>query len=517
MSYKDKLKGKIDECLKNLNENDFDAIDKDKLMQLRNELNPYNKTIRGQRRWVNFSVVTAQRDYERNYLTTSMIGFLNRMVSEWKVPEGLTVVTPYEYLENPSLLDPPKAVIEKGDPTILRNYEFNKNWMQARLIVQAFLEEMFVFNPNEHVRSAYKPNYADTSRTPVETMAGKLAVDILKNTDPLFKEKHRIHTLAQKMKGKNGKKEEKSKEKKESLDNLDENIKSLHKKIESQKVLYGRNGEKRILNIPQQLKSKSLEQTTTSEPITQDALDPLETKFNQTHEIVVDNNNVPTNHIGLDTSAEFNVRAMIPPADVFERFTRYREENHDVLAKATQDLYCTKPDTQWSINVYSVHDVEEEAFEYQKKHKDDVITDIHMAQTNQWTIFDSSFKEIRDKTNYFTEKTAVIEEMLQQAKRDSTLASDMLKKRVDKSRSVNEIEHGKHDEAFKKWRSENQELKGITASEDSNRIEIPVWKVNPTTREIAVDIAYVKAEGSEAVNNPKKKVMSSSLSASPLS
>jgi hypothetical protein len=182
----------LDEILK-LDDKDLANIDEDKLRDIRKNLNPYGRTIQGSDKYLNFSLTQIHHEYWKKFLVTSFIGFLNRMVDEWQVPKGVPVTSVYEYLADPSKIETPELLIKKGDKSAIYDYEFNKKWMEKRIIVKAFLEEMFQFNPDEHVRSAYKPNYADKERKVIDTAASRLAVKHLAATTPGFKAEKELY------------------------------------------------------------------------------------------------------------------------------------------------------------------------------------------------------------------------------------------------------------------------------------------------------------------------------------
>jgi hypothetical protein len=167
---------RIDLYLQALNNKDLSNLPQDKILEMRRRLNPYGRTIAGSDNFLNFSLTQITHEYYKKLITTAFIGFLNRMCDEWKVPTGVPVVSIYDYLDDKTKLDTPSIVTEKGNTSLAYDYEFNRQWMQKRIIVKEFLEEMFQFNPDEHVRSAYRPNYKDTSRTVLDTMAARLAV-----------------------------------------------------------------------------------------------------------------------------------------------------------------------------------------------------------------------------------------------------------------------------------------------------------------------------------------------------
>jgi exonuclease VII small subunit len=177
-----------DELDKLLNELDDESLSKmtdDDVIELRKKLNPYGRTIEGSDNILTYSYTDLRYNYLRRLVTTSMIGFLNRMCDEWKVPDGIPVIPVYEHLQNPEKLGEFEKTLQQ--PELMRKeLDENAELMKKRVIIKEFLEDMFQYNPDFHVRSAYKPNLKDPERDLVNSPAGQLAIYQLKKTNPEF-------------------------------------------------------------------------------------------------------------------------------------------------------------------------------------------------------------------------------------------------------------------------------------------------------------------------------------------
>jgi hypothetical protein len=334
------------------------------------------------------------------------------MCDEWHVPDGIPIIPVYDYVKNPDSIND----FEKGlnKPEILRKeIDSNKEWMKKRVVVKEFLEEMFQYNPDAHVRSSYQPQVKDTERKIVKTPAAQLAVSELKNKDVKFNEEMLQFDREEKVTG-------------------EEN--SVDIKTEVEKTVYG----------------------------------------------------------------------MIPPADLFHRFDHYRDVNYEVLHEATLNLYCEKPDLEKAINPYAWHDNVEDADKFIAKHKNEVITTIYKAHSGKWNFF-SPFKQVRDSTRYFNDKTVVLEEIMKQIEKDSKLGQDLMKKRIKVKKKKNIEECGPDDEAFTKWKEGNSTLKDMGAesinknsyaSEEcpDNAIEVPVFRISNGGTKMEKTKFFTKAE-----------------------
>lgn len=448
-----------------LKDEDLAGVAEDKVLEIRQNLNPYGRTIQGSDKFLNFSITQISHEYWKKFLTTAMVGFLNRMNDEWKVPNGVPVVSVYDYLDNPKVLDTPQAILDKGNKNVIYDHEFNREWMKKRVIVKEFLEEMFQFNPDEHVRSAYKPNYGDTGRTPLQTMAARLAVSHLTKTDPKF----RAET------------------------ELNNDIAGITKKKKVKRIIKSKDGTVREI-IKEVDVIVPADKPTPTNPEKLDAARPV------------------------DINLKSTVTNMIPPHDMFGRFKMYHTENYEQLRDAVNELYCEKPDLELAINPYAVHDDKESAEAFKKQHSNEVIAEIFTAHTGKWNFFDS-FKEQRESVNFYNKNTAVLEEMVKQIEKDEKLGKDLMEKRVQKEKRKNVIESGPDAENFRKWREENSDIQklgakhiGGMADEDApeDSIQVDVWRVAKGGLEITKDKFFSQSEAPTFVKEAQDKAIAQS-------
>lgn len=173
-----------------LDELDEDSIAKmtdEEVMSLRKQLNPYGRTIEGSDKILTFSYTDLQYERLKKLTTTAMIGFLNRMCDEWNVPDGIPVITVHEHLQNPDKINEFEKTLNNPD-AMADAIKENKYNMTKRVVVKEFLEEFLQYNPDLHVRSAYKPNPKDDERQILDTPAACLAITRLRKKDSEFNE-----------------------------------------------------------------------------------------------------------------------------------------------------------------------------------------------------------------------------------------------------------------------------------------------------------------------------------------
>ena len=458
------LSSELESILSELKDNDLSQLPTERILELRKKMNPYGRTIEGADQYLNFSVTQISHEYWKKFVTTAMVGFLNRMCDEWKVPDGIPVVSVYDYLEDNTKIATPKLLIERKAQKDIKEWEFNQKWMEKRIIVKEFLEEFFQFNPDEHVRSSYRPNRADKSRDPVDTPAAELAINHLTGSDRQFAAKEALHKDVQ----------ERS-DAKADVNKADVNKESSANKADAAKVkvVIGKDGKKKLVRTQA----------------------PEKIKY-------------------VDPTVAESTREMIPPQDTFGRFKLYYTSNYEQLRDAVKDLYCEKPDLELAINPYSWHKTLDEAEAFKKKHRNEVIAEVFTAHSGKWNFFDT-FKEQRDNVNFYNDSTIVLEEIMKQNERDAKLAKDMMSKAVKKKKKINELLEGPDAESFKKWRQQNSDINKLGASHlggqvseecPDDAVQVDVWKLAKGGTEIAKTHFFTQAEAPDFVEQQVDKM-----------
>ncbi len=460
MANKD-IADELDSLLKELTDEDLAKLPAEEIIAMKQKINPYGRIIEGSDKYLNFSLTQISHEYWKKLITTALVGFLNRMLDEWKVPEGVPVVPVYEYLEDPTKVDIPEIVLKKDDKNALYDYTFNKEWMKKRVIVKEFLEELFQFNPDEHVRSAYRPNPKDATRKKVETEAADLAVKHLLKTDRDFRTQELMNQETMTS-------EEYTKQM-ENVKTEKENPAETKEHKYVKKTVYVGGKPKVVI--------KKVKKPNTQEEVSK--------KIN-----------------GKDPTLSSTIREMIPPHDFFGRFKNYLQENYEELRDGVKDLYCEKPEFELALIPHSWHDSLDDAESYKKKHRNEFIAEVFTAHSGKWNMVDC-FKNQRESVNFYNDNTIVIEEMIKQIERDEKLGQDLMKNRIKKAKKKNIIQEGPDAESFKKWRNNNSTLKsmgaehiGDMASDDcpEDAVQVDVWKVAKGGIELTKERFFTKAE-----------------------
>lgn len=194
-----KVADQLSKLLDELDDESLAKMSDAEVLEMRKQLNPYGRTIEGSDKVLTYSYTDLRHEYLKKMVVTCMVGFLNRMCDEWKVPDGIPVIPVYDYVKDPSKLEAFEKTLK--DPEFMRkDLDLNKEYMAKRVIIKEFLEDMFQYNPDFHVRSSYRPNLDDPDRKVIDTPAGHLAIHQLKKTDPEFNERWRLYERDQKLK-----------------------------------------------------------------------------------------------------------------------------------------------------------------------------------------------------------------------------------------------------------------------------------------------------------------------------
>jgi len=226
--------------------------------------------------------------------------------------------------------------------------------------------------------------------------------------------------------------------------------------------------------------------------------DPLNHSQDSKVEIVDDPERKDVSVVGGDDEEKMDVLSKtvydnIPPNDTFCRFNSFYEINYDKLREATENLYGVKPDLDHAMIIYDVADSEEKAKEFMQKYGSKTKFDVLSFPLNKWTLL-GSFKENRDRINFYNKHNKIIEQILEQQEKDAVLGTELLNNRIKTKKRVNERIFGKDSkefEAYKKFNPSELETKYGLKMEDLENGDIKITKTSvvdlETNKEIKVD------------------------------
>jgi hypothetical protein len=395
-----------------------DNLTDEQVTELRKKFNPYGRTIEGQGKLTCLSITNMSEEYMKKFLMTALIGFVYRQCDEHELDPGEPPCHMDNYEEftatyDTALSDGKNSLEwmrrdnsqhqedEKRTPSESAERLHHKRIVdraegfRRRLVVRQFLDTLFQFNPDKHVRSAYSNNPLDPERVAPAHVK--------------------------------------------------------QKPVKTTKTLIGRNGEKKVINV---------------KPVENDMSVDEQTKRA---------NSASVKHI--------------PPADVFHRWQYYNDTNYEEIRSATTDLYCVKPDIEFAINPYDQFNDQESANKFIQKHKNEVIADILTLTNGKWNLT-GSFKNNRDRINYYNDKTVVIEEMFKQMEQDKKLGADLMRKRVERLKKKNVDEYGQEPKEFKQYRKDHVSAFESMGAENVLRDENKSTKTDDVTFKNHEDCPY---------------------------
>ena len=97
MSKSESLVDELSSLFDELDEESINTLDEEKVVEMRKKMYPYGRTIEGSDKVLTFCVTDLDKKFKQRLLMTSLVGFLNRKLDEWHVPDGIPVTTVYEY------------------------------------------------------------------------------------------------------------------------------------------------------------------------------------------------------------------------------------------------------------------------------------------------------------------------------------------------------------------------------------------------------------------------------------
>lgn len=167
-----------------LGERSVDDLTYEELIDLRKRSSPFGTAVKMENdtgKCFAYSLINLREEYIKKLLSTALIGFLYKRNDEWGVPEG-DYVKPVEELDRAEIT---RKYLEENTvngkiklrPEQRPGISGGENFTQEetignkyrRMVVRDFLDDVFGFNPDKHVRSVYQRNKGDPERRKLKT------------------------------------------------------------------------------------------------------------------------------------------------------------------------------------------------------------------------------------------------------------------------------------------------------------------------------------------------------------
>lgn len=131
----------------------------------------------------------------------------------------------------------------------------------------------------------------------------------------------------------------------------------------------------------------------------------------------------------------------LPPQDTFRRFSYYMEVNYEELRSATAALYNEKPDLDFMLIIYDTFEgtdmeIAEKFTQFKDMHQDEFICDVKQVMQGKWIIL-GDFKENRENIDFYNKNTDVLKRILDRHEDDKKMGKELMKKRVVKEKARN--------------------------------------------------------------------------------
>jgi hypothetical protein len=366
----------------------IEKMSEEDLTELRYRTNPYRKPIyKPGAKFLEFSFINFPRDYERNLMMTSMVGFVYKMASEWIHPginsdkypnedQGEFALGLNERYKNLYITHLENHYAALKDDSKM-NYAL---WMRAKAIVAEKLgRENAVELEKEAVAWCKENGIAYETAYPIDVAPTSDLYDKVREEYKL--EKGVKKTLQDKIRSKQD----------QILDFFD-----YHFKFDPNNHIrcnYYPNYDK---ILQEKLKSQAKPKITAG---------------------------------GQYITENFE-EYLIPPVDTFASFKNYFEINYEHLRQCTDDIYG-RSQFECAVVAREVFNTEKAANEWEDKYKSDFDIPIQRIEFGGWTFIDP-WKENRNALRLDGEEVRLAKEIIEKKKEEEKIGRELLQKRARK-------------------------------------------------------------------------------------
>lgn len=183
-------------------------------------------------------------------------------------------------------------------------------------------------------------------------------------------------------------------------------------------------------------------------------------------------------HINKDVKTIIDI---IPPQDTYHKWSYYTEVNYEDIRKATEAIYADKPDLDWAISLLETFEgtqerINEQFDAYKMRYQDEMLTDIKMIQYGGWTLL-GDFKKNRSNIDFYNKNMGILKKIIDRHAEDKKVGTELMKNRVKVSKAKNIAECGPDVPSLKNYKvdgGDNLESFGaqkVISTEEMKRIE----------------------------------------------
>lgn len=471
----------------------------EELQEERKKVNPYGTVISGKKSYANISIINNSDLFFRRLHTTGLVGYLFRLLEEYR----------YEPLAKDL-----HAVAGLSDEEKQKYTEEQEQEVEnTKKYTRKFLNKVFSYDPDRHVRSSYKENKDDPERpTRYEAFRQNM----------LVAQPAELYKSALQQASSNSSPNSTSSPN-ELTDNLANNLLATHRAAtQLRKSLID------FYGLLEEAKTQKVISTNTHSEFTGAVVTSLQ-KVTEVHD------NLAPVADALSAADTTHALLVDTSADVFHNFDRYLTNHYEDLIEAVNVLYAEKSDIHYAIQYMASFSTEDEARAHRQRWESSMITPVFTIENCAWTMLGPWAKN-RERIDFYNKQTEVLRQMVQQYESDAKIGQELLKKKVTKEKAKNIVVDGPDDPGLEGYKSAVSTLEALGAKEvlsgeerkqlaDAHKLkdeaEVPddalgvnMYYVDPKTGEFNRKMFYTEAEApkkpEENNNQPKKTIVSRS-------
>lgn len=194
-------------------------------------------------------------------------------------------------------------------------------------------------------------------------------------------------------------------------------------------------------------------------------------------------------------------RTILPPADTFFRLNRYLENHFEELRQATDDIYNEKSDFEVAFAPLEMFTDVSKFDEWKRRYADEFEGEPMLIKFNVWNLI-GPFSQNREKRDFYNKNTEIIKAILEQSEKDVKAGRELMQHNVKKAKKKNIKKEGPDAPSFAQYKeahpSDLAKLGAIKVdtdvpitaeevpkdSDEANReeVEVNVHVIEPTRR-----------------------------------
>jgi hypothetical protein len=167
---------------------------------------------------------------------------------------------------------------------------------------------------------------------------------------------------------------------------------------------------------------------------------------------------------------------IIPPQDIFQRFGTYCDTNFEELRTITEAIYPERPELDWTIAAWRTFEgtqaeIVVEFDEYCQKHQDVMPSDIVLLDTGgRWTFLGGFKKNRGEKINFYNKNTEVFKRIIERHAEDKKMGAPMMRNRVKHTKAKNIARDGPDAAGLKGYKQHEADGKNTAAGAGAEKV-----------------------------------------------